>query len=348
MASIYLLYLCFFPIAILCKTKLKINRDNVQALITKNDSLFLRGVSACFVVMAHFIVWIYESYDEINIVFYLIMKQLGGIGVLIFFFVSGYGIHKSYAYKPPNWDYLWRRAKNVYFPYLITKLLLIIIDIAITKKITFGINTIVSIILVEDWFVHVILIQYILFFVMWKFLDNKHMILFSVLFDVLLSCVYIIEGKPDSWFNALWLFTFGIACSQYEEKICKFFEKEVWIKSFFLIGLFGVTGIIFAINKGNYWANPLKTGGGVFLCLAICGILQKLKFDSKSAIYLGKRSMYIYIVHVNIWFILEVHNMVYKFWIILLLTLIFSEIAYQLTEFLMRNGKKLFNRGYLV
>ena len=263
MIGIYLLCLIIFPVTILYKIEI-LNKSRMNVLMSRNDTQFLRGVSACFVVLAHFCTWV-NKIQEMNNIFYFAISQLGGIGVLIFFFVSGYGIYESYAYKTPNWDYLWKRAKSVYFPYLIIKFLLVIFDFIIGRRITFGLQEFISYILVDEWFVHVILIQYIVFFIIWKFLNVKRMILYSFLVDCVLSCVYIIEKKPDGWFNALWLFTFGMACSQYKDKICNFLDVRTWIKSFLFLGAFCIIGVLFAVNKGAYWANPFKVIGGGFL-----------------------------------------------------------------------------------
>lgn len=225
----------------------------------------------------------------------------------------------------------------MYFPYLIIKFLLVIFDFILGRRVTFGLQELISFILVEDWFVHVILIQYIAFFVIWKFLNVKRMIFYSFLVDCVLSCVYIIEKKPEGWFNALWLFTFGMACSQYKDKICSFLDVRTWIKSLLFLGVFCIVGVLFAVNKGTFWANPFKVIGGVFLCLAICGILHKLYFGSKPMRYVGKRSMFLYIVHINVWPALQIENIVYKFWIALVLSVIFSGVVYRLTEFLMRD-----------
>lgn len=337
MIGIYILCLVIFPAIVLYKVE-TLQQSKTRVLMSKNDTQFLRGVSACFVVFAHFCIWMNEI-QNLNKLFYFVISQLGGIGVLIFFFVSGYGIYESYADKAPSWNYLWKRAKGVYFPYLIIKFLLIILESIIERRIALEAYELVSIFLVEDWFIHVILIQYIVFFIIWRFLNVDRAILYSFIFDSVLSCVYIIEGRSDSWFNALWLFTFGMACSQYEDKIFGFFESRTWIKSFLFLGAFCIVGTLFAVNKGSYWADPFKPIGGIFLCLTICGILHKLIFKSKFMLYIGECSMYFYIAHINLWPALQIENVVYKFWIVLILSIILSGVIHKLTEFLMRDRK---------
>lgn len=336
MISIYLLCLIVFPIAILYG--IKITQDT-QVLVSRRDTQFLRGVSACFVVLAHYCINLNESLVSMNAAFYFGVRQLGGIGVLLFFFVSGYGIHESYAHKKPGWYYLWKRIRGVYLPYLIIKFLILIFKTFMARKITFGIQEFLSILLVEDWFIHVILIQYIIFFIIWKFLNIKKVVIYSILFDVILTYMFVLEGKPDGWFNALWLFTFGIACSQYNKEICNFLLKQRMLKIVLYLGAFLITGNLFAVYKGIYWANVFKPIGGIFLCMAICTILRKYTFTSGPMLYFGKRSMYLYIVHINIWPIVQVDNAVIKFWVALVLSVLITEIIYRLTEVLLSNKK---------
>lgn len=339
MISIYLLYLIIFPIAVFVGIKRE-HRDG-HVLVSKDDTKFLKGVSACFVIIAHSATWIDKLSGGMNRIVYIIFSQLGGIGVLIFFFVSGYGIHKNYSNRHVGWDYLWKRIKSVYIPYIIIKFSLLIVRSLIMGDIDFGLQKIVSILLIEDWFIYVILIQYVLFFLIRKFCGVRRILVYSLIADLVVSCLFIINSRPDGWFNALWLFTFGMCCSKYENEICVFFEKRKFIKIFFLFMLFGITGILFAINKGIGWANVFKPISGVFLCLGICGILREISFSSRSMIYFGERSMYMYIAHIGAWSMLDkMKNVIYRFWIMWGLTLLISEIMYQLLRFLLCNRQK--------
>ena len=100
MLGIYLLFLLIFAVTVIYKVKtLSQNKGNV--LLSKTDTEFLRGISACFVIIAHSCIWINEMMEG-DKVLYFVISQLGGIGVLIFFFVSGYGIYEKYAHKHPS------------------------------------------------------------------------------------------------------------------------------------------------------------------------------------------------------------------------------------------------------
>ncbi len=212
---------------------------------------------------------------------------------------------------------------------MLIKVLLEIIKFALIGEWKWESKRLVSILLVEDWFIRVILIQYILFFVIWKFFNIKNC--FYMLFaEGVLTLIFISEKRPIGWFNALWLFAFGMICSQYKKEICNFLKRRIWIKVLAGLGMFLIFGLIFAVNKGAGWANLFKVLGGISLCGALCGILTRLKFQSKLMLYMGRRSLYLYVVHNNLWHLFTIENAAYRFWIVLVVSLIISELIYQM------------------
>ncbi len=327
MLSIYFFYLICFPVFVLYKMAV-FRKNEKDTLLTKQDTQFLRGMAAFFVILAHFIIWVGEK-EKINFIIYFLFSQLGGIGVLVFFFVSGYGIYESYANKVPNWRFLWKRIKGVYLPYLSVKLILKMIGILFMDW-HFSIKDLISVLLIEEWFIRVILFQYIIFFICWKLGKPKEIVLFSLIADCIMSGIFIWEGKSDGWINALWLFPIGMACSQYKAQISAFFKKYTVLKIILLFSLFILNGLFFAINKGTFWVNPMKAMAGCFLCLGICGILQCISPRSPVILHAGGVSLYLYVIHVNVWPILFMDNVIYKFWIVLIITVVCSELLSKL------------------
>jgi peptidoglycan/LPS O-acetylase OafA/YrhL len=296
----------------------------------------LRGISAWFVMLAHFSAWITENYSNVggyNAILKYTLGQLGGIGVLIFFFVSGYGIYISYGNKKVDKKYIVKRLKGVYIPYIIIKVVLLVGYFALGLKDRLTILDITSILLVEDWFIHVIVLQYIIFFVLSKFLNRKYVCWSSLLIDFILSVIFILEEKPIGWFNALWLFTVGMIIAKYEEQIILFFKTNWRLKVLVLTGIFFVTGMVFALYKGAMWANVIKPISGVFLMVAICGIYRKYRLYSKIMDWSGKRSMYLYIIHLNMWeYSVRVNDLVIRMMVSIILTVIITEVLYRIVE----------------
>lgn len=337
-------WIIILPLLILYKLEIK-NRKCEEHLLSRNDSCALRGISAWFVMAAHFTSFASEDmtgcawYDNVA---NAVIEQLGGIGVLIFFFVSGYGIYMAYGGKKADNTYIRKRLKSVYLPYVIIKSVFLIVYYALGIYNEFSVKSIISIILVEDWFVHVIVLQYIIFYVISRFLERKYMIYYSLFADIILSIFFACEGRNIKWFNALWLFTAGMCVAMYEKNIVKFLNKKTLFKIFMFMACFISMGIVFTSYKGLMWANIFKPVAGAFICLAICGIYRMAAVNSDVIVWSGKRSLYLYIVHLNVWNCMAyVENTFLKIWGSLILTLIVTEILYMLITKIM-NVKKLF------
>lgn len=113
-------------------------------------------------------------------------------------------------------------------------------------------------------------------------------------------------NRPIGWFNALWLFTFGIFVAKYQMHIIDIVKKYYY--QLLVVSLIGfvLLGCVFALNKGAVWANIFKPVSGMFLCICICIIMRRCKFNSPINMWGGKRSMHLYIVHIAIWNLVKI------------------------------------------
>lgn len=92
-----------FPVVVLAKIK----KVSGIVLLDKDDIDVIKGIATCFVMIAHMINELKIS--EVKISSFLdIFTVTGGMGVLLFFFVSGYGIYKGYSDRKPTWKF-WKR-----------------------------------------------------------------------------------------------------------------------------------------------------------------------------------------------------------------------------------------------
>lgn len=108
---------------------------------------------------------------------------------------------------------------------------------------------------------------------------------------------------------------------------------------------------IFTINHGggrtcSVWfgkaayTDVLKVMAGVFLCLLICTFFLKLDFTSRIMEYMGRRSLFFYLIHLGIMEILDGMkslNSIEIFYIVLLLSFPVVEVAFQLYQLFVKN-----------
>lgn len=341
MGSLYALFLIGVPVIALLGTAR--TEKGKEVLLTRDDTAFLRGVSACFVIMAHISEWLYAYLPGMNPLFYRLMDQLGGMGVLVFFFVSGYGIYKSCAGKAASWAYVLKRAKAVYFPYLLTELCFVAFESVWMHAPQIDPLHMVSLLWGGDyWFISVILIQYTVFFALWKFFGEDRASTLGFLADLALAAAFYAARMNARWYNSLWLFTAGMAFARYEGRILRFLSQRLWTKVFACVLAFGFFGALFAVNKagGGTTLTLLKPVSGAFLCLALCGVLQAFRFASRPMRFLGKRSLYCYIIHVHLWALLEGTPTLARAWLTIGLVVLFSELFYALSQKLFSSRRK--------
>lgn len=341
MILIYLFCFSLIPILLISTIHIIRKKDDT-ILLNKNDTIVLRGISALCVMIAHYITWFSGNYlDEGYRYASLILEQLGGIGVLIFFFVSGYGNYESYINKTPSISYLKKRLLKVYVPYLIIKFILYFAEI-----LCFGIQqdvvqAVIRIFLVDEWFIKVIIFEYLLFYLCWKYIRKDRIICYFVFADLLCCLFFYLISYDPRWYNSLWLFAVGMICSKYKDKINHILKNRLFWKVIFLLSGFALSGIFFTIYKNTVWGTLFKSISGIFLCLMLCLALKKISIESVILIWLGKVSLHLYIVHMSVWKMVKIDSMILKFWVSLVMSIILTFILYQLTERLVpKDGKK--------
>lgn len=223
--------------------------------IQKKDDMFyslnsLRGIFALEIVIGHCVR--YES---------CLLTPLGNfmlISVGYFFFISGYGLARSYYTKS---DYL-----NSFVRHRILKLILLAIDaliivtlIAYISPIETGFKNIPSDPLVfaksalvrTNWYMRELLILYVCFYVIFRYI-KKHRIELMCIIIVLICAVLYVTGYTRCWFASISCFPFGIVCYENSELIFdKLKSNRGKLLTFTVLG----SGLIF--SRLNY---PQITG----------------------------------------------------------------------------------------
>ena len=251
-------------------------------LLTRNATTVLKGLSAFFVIAAHTHAWLQDSVQTITINKFtdIILTQLGGMGVLIFFFLSGYGIQEGYGKRVVDRTYIYKRIKNVHLPYVELKLFFTIAGL-LTGSITVKDipARLLGILTLEDWFIFVIVIEYFFYYVARKVLRQNYILLLLVL-NIGLTIIFILQNRADRYINSMWLFLFGIILSMYQESFYKILKNHIIPVSLLSLMLFFITGAIFAINKGALWADIVKPISGMALCVFLICITHGIRLNS--------------------------------------------------------------------
>ena len=337
MGGVVVIACIVFPILAL----LNIRVPNTQAstsLFSKDASNYFKGISAVLIFLAHIVQYFAEygmNYPSILKVF----EPCGGMGVLLFFFLSGYGLFIGYGAKMPGIDYWKKRFMGMYLPYIFMKSVVYLCRFLLFKK-SFPLSELLIGLFYGDWFICVILAEYVLFFLVRRLdaiLNRKEgkgvgkafwIMLFTA--NVALGCLYYILHYNARWYNGLLLFPVGMVCAQYSEKLSGAFKNHSWLWTAFFAAVFCVTGFVFTKFKGAVWADLVKMLSGVFLSLLVATVNNFVCFGSAVMRAIGKRSLYVYIIHTSILYLfIDPRYPVFGFYILLISTIILTEVFYR-------------------
>lgn len=278
-----------------------------ESLIDKKESNYIKGLATIMVFYAHMQAWI----SEMNISGMQGLKPfsvLGGMGVLLFFFVSGYGIHKGYAKKTPEILFWKNRIIKMFIPATVISIVSCTVLYMEQKK------TIVDVLInaiMGQWFVDVIMLEYMGFFISWLLAkgNRKKIIIYDIIYSLIVAVFFIMMKFNARWYNGLLLFPAGMLIAEYEkiiiDKLNEMKKKDIIRITAILLIAFAVTGAGFVLIKGSMLSNVVKTCSGILLSFLICEILYFGKFGNKVANFIGERSLYIYLCHLWLWTIMQ-------------------------------------------
>ena len=303
-------------------------------LLERDASTALKGLSAFFVIAAHTHAWLEGSVSICPWSKFadIILTQLGGMGVLIFFFLSGYGIQEGYGKRSIDRSYIIKRIKNVWLPYVELKIFFLAVETVI-GVLTFNDipQRLWGIITMEDWFIFVIVIEYIFYYVARKIMA-KYYILALVGMNLVLAVVFIIQQRADRYINSMWLFLFGIILSIYKGMFIRLLRERYYEVAIASGALFLMMGAVFAINKGALWADFVKPISGMALCILLICIMLKSHINSPFLKWGGQRSLYLYIVHIWVFGILQgkIINLAVLLMMFVIMTVVITEVFYRI------------------
>lgn len=267
--------------------------------VSKSDSFMLRGIAALFIIFSHYITYVGESTGT-GLGPAKIYVWFGGLGVCIFFFVSGYGIERSYKASPVTIDFLKKRLFNIVPSYIFIRILFGLIE----KKYSNGIGYFAGYLLgiyEPLWFVTEILIIYLLYYLSKKISPSRYYLAITAICLAIMSVIMFCMGLEPRWYNANLIFVLGMLAAKYNHSFMNFFRKSYCIKMGVMSIVFICLSILYSMEKGSVLADFLKLISGSFFCLLFWGLILKVRFQSEIIKWFGKKSLYLYMIHLEIW-----------------------------------------------
>ena len=298
---ILLLFLCIFG-AKITKPLSSINSKDYLSLATCKS---YRGLFAIVVILHHL-----AQRTETGVLFRFFIS-MGSLAVAFFFFLSGYGLQRSYITKSDKYrdGFLLKRVPTVFIPYIIITTIywLTLLFLGqfyslkdIIQRFIDG-NPIAD----HSWFIVNILIFYVVFWLLMHLCKKNYlmMVLGGFIWYILhfIFCYKMQYG--GFWYTSSQLLVIGMFWATYEQNVISLYKKNkftltaiVSASLFFLF--FNLNGLLPLTNNLTYILinlSPYLTR--IFFVLSVLAFFLKIHFGNKILNFLGEISLELYISH---------------------------------------------------
>lgn len=330
---VFFIYMLFALIESLTSAKNK-------ALLTLEKTEVIKGIATLMIVLSHIIQYVGNK----NIVCgggklsITVIRSFGGIGVAIFFFLSGFGNFISLSNV---------KERKLIILKVLRKILRLISTFIICFILVFSVKLIISSLVdipivfeksiqslfslrmegSTTWYLKVQILLYIFMMFDFLFVNNKY----RNVFLIFLTIAYVIfannYGLLDFWWKTSFCFSMGAIIAKNRKIIEKFIEHKsllTLIASFFLV----VLSYIWLIKDRNY-AIVVQLFSFSVLSIGVCFICSLLNIKNKFLRIVGNNSYPVYLIHIGLAEILLTNNNVELSVIVfIILTIILSAFVF--------------------
>ena len=231
-------------------------------------------------------------------------SHIGYFCVGVFFFLSGFGLEKSYI-RSKNYKnkFLRKRITPVLIPYIATMAIYCILLFSLFPTDDAGKLFSDAIEAGNSWYIIAIISFYIAFWLLMLICKDNYSAMLTgafVWFVAYYSLCKIMNLSPW-WYNATVLLIVGMAWALYEEKILRFIKKHYYTVFLLSVIILGVTTV------GRYKADRLlpipdikifsTSMSAAFFVILVLLISMKSRIGNKALAFFGEISLEIYLLH---------------------------------------------------
>lgn len=287
---------CLLQVLIILVSCIPFKMKSDSALLSLSHTNTIRTICCVIVFLSH-----------INLPpQYVAMGYLHFVAVSFFFLTSGYGLYFSMKNKEKYLENFSRRIENILIPYGIVLALKWIFKCNISRG---GI-----------FYVNVLLIMYLFFYIVYKFIPQKQEIVIAILvigYSVLAQKMHdgnLMEVGDTLWGLIGWgsqslSFLYGILLAKYYVRINKVIDK--WKVPICIIATMILlhAGYRYWINKSNQSVTWNEYGQRVVICICliviVISLINHIEFRSKFSQFISGVSYEIFLIHGLVFEILE-------------------------------------------
>ena len=287
--------LLVIPLGIVCLWGIRLNRKEFfEDYLSVKHTKALRGILVLLVVLGH----LYKDADRGML--HLLFSNIGTLCVVVFFFLSGYGLQKRFAQSPGyEKTILTRRIPGILLPFLLLVPVYWGLYAWTGSPYTVG-ETLESLVTGDPivrfgWYTLCQTLLYLVFFLAALAWGRRPgaMSLGVLAGTALLALVLYRAGMPLYWRYSLPAFPLGVFWAAEESRILPKLEKHwlLWVLVSFGGFALGFSGGLLTFRTGYFWIVACTLP--VFVLL----VLDKVRFDNPCLQAVGNLSFEIYSIH---------------------------------------------------
>lgn len=323
---------CFVKTQILTKD----NGEEKKSFFSKESTGALKGVAIIAIAFSH----ICQDAPELKGLLwggkylYTIIFTWGGIGVAIFFLLSGYGCFISIEKANNKLTWLVRHVVKLLIYFAISFIFILLVSCVVWKN-TFGVKEwALSFIMLRfpgttSWYFKIQLLFYALLALSEKIKERQIYLLSIFVFTYTVIANY--SGLPDYWWKTSFCFVVGCGLAKYKDKIILIIDKKF---TKLILVLIGFGAFIYTRIDFQYILIPQLIA---YVCIAGCSVIVWDWLVGKNAVFekVGKASLAMYLVHIGVVdsiFSLDIASTDEKTIVFVIITVIGTVVCYLMSE----------------
>ncbi|MCI5165720.1 MAG: acyltransferase [Candidatus Electrothrix sp. GM3_4] len=266
----------------------------------------LRGVAVLFLIFSHLSIKCLQDKMFFN---------LGGYwAVIVFLFISGYGLYQSYGLSNTENDFWKKRVSKLYIPLWITLALFIILDHLLIKLhhplleialnfLGFHFNGVLVRVNAVAWFVEYVMVLYFIFWIVSKLSFSEEVKILILLF-LCFSVYAMVRYTPVRNYHSIWLqytivFPTGIIFGKYKNVLQALLSSKIKSRLLLLILSLISVAVFYKWNQlvsisGSNILRPLSL---IISIVLVSSLIETLNFQSTFLLFIGTYSYEIYLLH---------------------------------------------------
>ena len=286
---------CFLKNSVLAK------KNKVGCFLNKESTGALRGATIIAIAFAH----ICQNAPEIKEVLfggkylYTLLFMCGGIGVAIFFLLSGYGCYISIGKATNKNVWLLKHMVKLLICFVVSFVFVLVVNCLILGKVFDAKEWALSLIMLKlpgttSWYFKIQLLFYILLTVS-ETIKKRQIYLLSI-FVFLYAVIANGFVLADYWWKTSFCFAAGCIIAKYKDKVMTLIEKNLGKLCLIFCGCMAV---VYIRMDSHFILIPQLIS---YVCIAGTIVMMWDFFIGKNIVFeaVGKASLAMYLVHIGV------------------------------------------------